>query len=157
MEGFLLPMPEELGPRLLIAGLLITIVILLYLLYRSKHPAKRREKQKRNYLPRYSQFIPSRQGECYDILSSWSTDKTSHEMIIHNLNPNANEAKMIINKTPKGWLMRMYNWSGNLLYENNKITTHELANKFFEIRQPPPIYQPPTNEKPVKTYTIEIK
>jgi len=111
----------------------------------------------RNYLPRYSKFIPTRQGECYDIISSWSLDKTSDEMIIHNLDPHADNAKMVIYKTRQGWLMRMYDLNGNLIQENNKITTHGLANEFFSMRQQPPAQQPTPKEKPIKTYTIEIK
>jgi hypothetical protein len=148
---------HNLGMRVLVGGLLIAVVILIYLLYRSNNKAKKLGKQRRNYLPRSSQFIPTKQGDCYDLISSWSNDNSSDNMVIHNLDIHATEAKMVIHKSHQGWIMRMYDISGNLIQEDKKITTHQLANKFYEMRRYTP---PPPQRQKVKqlgTDTIEIK
>jgi hypothetical protein len=140
----------------IITGVFVAALVLICVHIAQKGSPSNRVRNS-NHIQRHTGFVPSKQGECYDILSKWSMDRTSHEMIIHNLNPNATEAKMVIHKLRQGWVMRLYDWGGNLLQENSKITTHELANKFYAMRQPPPVYQPQPKEKPVKTYTIEIK
>jgi hypothetical protein len=145
--------PAEFAPRLFVSGLLITVVLLLYFLYRSKNPYKGK-----SGLPRYAKIKPTKQGDYYSIISFWSTDRTSQDMVIHNINPNAAESKMTILKTNNGFVMRMYDRVGDLMYENNKMTMFELANKFMELRQPiASVHRKPPESKPIKTRTLEFK
>ncbi|MDR0325028.1 MAG: hypothetical protein LBI19_02895 [Oscillospiraceae bacterium] len=144
---------NNLGTRLIIGGMLIAIVLLAYALYRSKT----RHKQKEPYAPPYAQIAPKKQGDYYSIVSFWSTDHNSQDLVIHNINPNADEAKMVIHKSKDGFIMQMYNKDGEIISEHTKMTMFELANKFMELRQPPKSHQPPPSKRPTESRPLEFK
>lgn len=112
-------------------------------------------------LPRYARIVPKKQGDYYLILSYWSTDRSSQDMIIHNTDPNAEEAKMIILKSKDGFIMQIYGKNGEILYEKTKTTLSELTNKFMELRRQPPSNEPPPDtsdeSQPSESRTIEFK
>jgi len=132
----------------------ISIVIFLYIIYRQSRKKGRGKRR----LPSYAKTTPTKHGDYYSIISFWSVDHESQDMVIHNINPASDEAKMIILKSDAGLIMRMYDRSGLLLEENFKMTMYELAEKFMELRQPPKIDQPfSTHKAPKKSRTIEFK
>ena len=157
MMIFLSSIAEARWYGFLILGLTITLFILLFLLLKRKYPSAKSERNNSNsYRPPYARITPRKQGDYFDILSAWSVDDTSQDMIINNIDPNANEAKMMIHKTQGGWFMRMFDRNGYQLFENNKITTFELANKFMEMRQPSRNYQRRASNKSMGSRTIEF-
>ncbi|MDR0324483.1 MAG: hypothetical protein LBI19_00120 [Oscillospiraceae bacterium] len=112
-------------------------------------------------LPRYARIVPKKQGDYYLILSYWSTDHSSRDMIIHNLDPEADEAKLVILKSKDGFIMQIYGKNGKMLYEKNQTTISELTNKFMELRRPPQSNRPPPDKpdesQPPESRTIEFK
>ncbi len=130
---------------------------ILYGIYRKRNPPVKMSNDMS--LPRYARIIPTKQGDYYSIIGGWAQDDTSRDMVIHNINPLADEAKMTIQKTTDGYVMLLHDRDGNLLLENKKITQFELAAKFMELRTPPAEpgtsseSQPPANE----SNTLEIK
>jgi len=137
-------------PFLLLGGIIV-LAIFLYTVYGNK---ARLRWQARNY----AEIKPVKFGDYYSIISFWSVDQTSQDMVIHNVNSDAEESKMVILKSDAGYIMQIYGRDGNLITENDKTTTFDLATKFMEMRQPPTETQTPTvQSEPTKTRTIEFK
>ena len=134
--------------------LFIGIIILAIVLHRTYGNKARLRWQARNY----AKIIPVKFGDYYSIISFWSSDRTSQDMVIHNLNPDAEEAKMVILKSDAGRIVRIYGRDESLLSENTGMTSYELATKFMEMRQPPTVSQTPAEKsEPSKSHTVEFK
>jgi hypothetical protein len=149
--------PEYLFHRIIIGGILICIVLLLYFIHRLRNRPGSKRLAILRYQPEYARVRPKKQGDYYTIVSLWSTDRSSNELIVHNVNPTADNAKMVITKTSNGYFMRMFDRNGNLMQENGKITTAELATIFMEMRHIPDTYQKQPIESHTKSRTLEFK
>jgi hypothetical protein len=142
-------------PGIILLLLLFGFTLVIFALYLKRTRFSRMARGGR--LPEYTKIKPVKQGDYYSILSFWSTDPTSREMIIHNIDPDAREAKMIILKTENGFVTRTYDRDGGLIDENTRTTLFEMANKFMEMRRPPQTEQPPPPDEPAETRTVEFK
>ena len=135
--------------------LLFAAIIIAAIVFHNVYGNKARIRwQSRNY----DKIKPVKLGDYYSIISFWSTDHTSREMVIHNINPQAEEAKMVILKSDAGYIMRVYGRDESLMTENTNITTYELADKFMEMRQPPASSEAPSEQnEQAESRTVEFK